>query len=133
MQTLVIDRSKWACGGRGGVSALLNDVGNMCCLGFYAKACGVNEVNLQNIYTPSGIYEEDRGSLSPKVADFGDTDWTDVAMQINDNPELRQSSREQILTAHFRAIGILVKFVGSCDNLINRLEEDTNEDEQGGD
>lgn len=49
-KVLVIDRRKWRRGGDGvmcmlndkfGGTALLNDRGKMCCLGFDAKACGV--------------------------------------------------------------------------------------------
>lgn len=48
-----IDRSKWVQGGHKfksilGASKLLNNHGNMCCLGFYSKACGVPDKELEN-------------------------------------------------------------------------------------
>ena len=46
---LVIDREKWVRGGRGGESALLNSVGNMCCLGFAAIAVGLDEGEITGI------------------------------------------------------------------------------------
>lgn len=37
---VVVNRKKWARGGEGGNSSLLNTRGNMCCLGFAAMATG---------------------------------------------------------------------------------------------
>lgn len=44
--TLTIDRKRWARGGKKGEAALLNDEGNMCCLGFACKKLGVSEEQL---------------------------------------------------------------------------------------
>ena len=55
MTTLTIDRSKWARGKNNGLSALLNDDGNMCCLGFAAiQITGLTPDDIQGF----GQYEE---------------------------------------------------------------------------
>ena len=55
MNDLIIDRKKWARGGNGGLSSLLNDDGNMCCLGFAAiQITGLTEEQIQGF----GQYEE---------------------------------------------------------------------------
>ena len=44
---LVIDRSRWARGGLNGCPAMLNGQGNMCCLGFLARALGYSKEELR--------------------------------------------------------------------------------------
>lgn len=61
MDKLVIDRSKWRTGDAGpdatgqGPTALLNDQGFMCCLGFYSRACGYTDEEIQGACEPSDI------------------------------------------------------------------------------
>lgn len=55
MNDLVIDRNRWARGKKNGLSSLLNDDGNMCCLGFAAlQITGLSETDIQGF----GQYEE---------------------------------------------------------------------------
>ena len=55
-----IDRSRWARKDQlglntNGVSQLLNPEGGMCCLGFYARACGVSPDKILNMGSPPSI------------------------------------------------------------------------------
>lgn len=50
-----IDRSKWARRGLNGMSAMLNNQGAMCCLGFYAKACGATDEELLGKSNPDQV------------------------------------------------------------------------------
>jgi len=52
-KSFTIDRTKWVRGDIGGTSLLLNDRGNMCCLGHYSKACGIAENDLRGNCGPS--------------------------------------------------------------------------------
>ena len=55
MLDVVVDRSKWCRGGRGGKSRLLNSEGNMCCLGFATLADGAYYDEIKNIAKPSEV------------------------------------------------------------------------------
>ncbi len=53
-----VDRSKWVHGRKNtetlGATSLLNENGNMCCLGFYAKACGATKESILGHGYPGG-------------------------------------------------------------------------------
>jgi hypothetical protein len=54
---LTIDRKKWLRGT--GDSFLLSPRdGKMCCLGFYALACGLTENDIRDQLTPVGVYKQ---------------------------------------------------------------------------
>lgn len=61
MEKLIIDRSKWRTGHTAenatgqGFTALLNDQGFMCCLGFYSLACGYTEEEIRGVGEPQDI------------------------------------------------------------------------------
>ncbi len=55
---LVIDREKWARGGHGGASSLMNGLGNMCCLGFGAIAVGLEEEEISGVGEFSDLDQE---------------------------------------------------------------------------
>lgn len=57
----ILDVAKWRCGdigpnklGKGG-TAMLNEEGCMCCLGQFAKGCGVTDKQLLNFGTPETV------------------------------------------------------------------------------
>lgn len=128
METLVIDRSRWACGGKGGDSALRNCLGNMCCLGFLAEQAGYKPEELADELTPYDILDEKSSGTWPEgvlnVLEGGicDSPWTRVAMCINDNKHITGMEREMMLTDHFESINIKVSFVGEASCL---KEEDS--------
>ena len=116
-----IDRSKWVQGGYEnngellGFSELLNDEGNMCCLGFYSKACGVHEDGLLGQYTPAELQDQQvpymtvNGCSSPFASDL---------MKLNDNSnnyrynEVHKRDKEKLIKEKFKLIDVKVKFVG---------------------
>lgn len=97
---LVIDRTKWARGGINGSSMLLNDEGNMCCLGFAAIAVGLSEDDIidvgefEELHADSHIELIDGLDFNPfcTIGDSGNddnpriynTEFHDEAVKIND-------------------------------------------------
>lgn len=115
-RTYIIDKSKWVFGGRLnrkrlGLSRLLNDEGNMCCLGQCALQDGAKD--LENELTPSNV----RGQLPRDnwmVNEVGnDSGLADEAMCINDSPALTQREREKRLREVFRKAGHRIKFINN--------------------
>ena len=122
MKKLVIDRSKWARGGEGGDAALLNRRGNMCCLGFACIAAGfnwdeifvadpaslpLNPTDLDNFWVSRLVlYDND---------EFGDilnhTDLASEAIDINDNINLPEETREAKLIQLFKNRDIELEFI----------------------
>ncbi len=118
MKTLVIDRKRWARGGNGGASALLNNEGNMCCLGFLGKACGAPANRLLERSLPSDTKTESHefgywSNLAnipwPKGIEFKPED--DIAA-LNDDIILTDEERESALKPLFLKLGYRLKFVG---------------------
>jgi hypothetical protein len=115
---LTINRAKWARGGYNGESRLLNDDGNMCCLGFACRARGFRAENIKDIGTPSSL--EGGGSrvtrmekLGPMVtSEFNNSDETDHAVSINDNQRISDKMREYRLKPILKKLGFAAKFVG---------------------
>ena len=106
MLNLLITRDKWVRGQSGifGKSRLLNNKGNMCCLGFLGKTCGVpvNEmldkvypIDLGPEYTK--LFPE---GLKGMVVDF-----------IRSNDSGSEKTREETLKELFLTIGVTVEFV----------------------
>ena len=120
MKELVIDRKKWVRGGSGGKygdSELLNDLGRMCCLGFYCKSFyEFSDDAMLNVGMPVDLNSDLDG------------DWWYQAQAINDNVTLPEKyvgdefygnwshaeSEEEIesrLITHFRKRNIALKFI----------------------
>ncbi len=115
IKQLTIDESKWVRGNVGGESALLNEAGNMCCLGFLSKSCGVPTEALAGTAMPDNLSPNHRSQLPAQLFDTdprfqAGSDWTTEAADINDDDQLRLSSRRQRLVKHFEKIGIKLKF-----------------------
>lgn len=112
---LIIDRSKWACGGRGGEPELLNDNGNMCCLGFLALACGYLPEDIQYKEVPRLVYgttgKFPSSVLGAERLSNENSPWVNVATQVNDNETLGNFERECILKDHFKLIGVDLTFI----------------------
>jgi hypothetical protein len=116
---LVIDRSKWLRGEGSDDSYLLrNEDGKLCCLGFYAQACGLETEAITNVATPAQV---------PKYANiWGDGacwlfDESNVSSTCNDlmmiNDEKlpffdSEKEREEQVAAIFAKHGVQVEFVG---------------------
>lgn len=100
---LTIVRSKWLHGGIGD-SMLLDNAGNMCCLGFYSLACGHSKEDIQNVTEP--LYVKNwRGAKRE------DADIYYSMMRVNDDEILSEAQREQEIAEYFKALGVNVTFV----------------------
>lgn len=120
---LTIDRSRWVNGDNcsyngyndmlvnnlGGRSKLLNDKGNMCCVGFLGKACGLSDDQINGMGTLINFnaYGAIR-DLEMKIRENDIYSTNDARMA---NPEFE---REALLIEKFANIGIKVTFVGEA-------------------
>lgn len=127
---LVIDRRKWLNGalvkGTHTYSALLHSAtGRMCCLGFYAEACGIAKSAMKDISTPD-MLENDGAieGLLPKEMEWlvmrdGDeaspSGMSASLVAANDAAELTEQEREAQIAMLFGQQGISVEFVGSLN------------------
>lgn len=108
-----IDRRYWSRGAGG--SSLLNDEGEMCCLGFYSLACGVKFDSIDYVSYPHGI----RGkrprqmdwlfALSPFKNDRNESEY--ALANLNDKEDVRNSDRERKIKRRFARAGVTVNFV----------------------
>ncbi len=135
IKSFTISRSKWARNNINGPSCLLNDKGNMCCLGFYTKACGFNEEQLNDRYEPINLFDKLNNKNKAWLANYNQEileviDWktklishdtnyyrrnnSNLAwklMEANDNPALSEKEREMEIKDGFAKIGVKVRFV----------------------
>lgn len=124
MQKLIIDRSKWRCGGNEpkivrlkGLTSLYNDKGFSCCLGFYCrKIGGIRNNVLLDTGTPDKLKIRNftkiellisRGSSDEM---YCDSKFTENAIEINDDPKLSNEEREAAIIKHFKNAGVKVVF-----------------------
>ena len=144
METMVINRSKWVsapcddnCAYKGD-SMLLNENGNMCCLGFLSLKRGLKKKEIDGCCSPKdvvsehvlhrkahptfpldgSVYKEEIERLSKKLGDMlgkkttSNSRWCNQAMRINDDCRLTLEEIEKKLIVHFKKIDINLKFVG---------------------
>jgi hypothetical protein len=117
-----INRKVWGRGQRGGfllnVKELADSVQiNMCCLGIYARACGVGVKRLKNLAMPSSISGKVPKSLGVflepnKHIGIEDTNLASDLASYNDSSDLSDEVREQRIIEGFAEVGIKVRFVG---------------------
>jgi hypothetical protein len=127
MNILTIQRSKWRRGGQKeklceafGYTRLLNDQGNMCCLGFDALANGFTPEEILNKTDPESFTFDERilipaeyksthlkrlGDETSVFCQFKNTKTVNEAIRINDEPELTDDEREEALHLVFRQLG----------------------------
>ncbi len=125
LHRLEISRKKWINGSNClmscenstfGYTSLINEKNKMCCLGFYGLSCGVPGKVLKlrqdpiNVISSIGFtktkFDElvnSRGIKNSRICN--------KLIDINDNPDITNESRENLLKKKFREIGVLVKFV----------------------
>lgn len=135
---LSIDRSKWVRGGveEYGESLLLNDLGSMCCLGFYCvQVLGLEYSDIKGLGDILGDFICNEVKLSSKHAEgieleeYEDDEslrWKYIYkkslgcmvdreisfLSVNDDEELSEEERERKLTELFSEIGVEVEFFG---------------------
>lgn len=73
----------------------------MCCLGFYALACGANREEIMNV---PDLWHFDFIRVDDGAGE-------DMLMEINDDPAISDDKREEKLTQKFQQHGIKVNFV----------------------
>jgi hypothetical protein len=124
--SFVIDRARWARGGNTDPVQLRDADGMMCCLGFYALACGLgtgtitgiaeyDDIPLESI----GAIPEDLATVKSELRDYEDgvetfistTQVCDSLMTTNDQETLDELARENAITDLFKKIGVEVTFV----------------------
>ena len=131
VKSFVVDRETWYRGKGAGKSCLLNTNGKLCCLGFYARSCGVEDRLMRNIGDPNNLVEMLDGEKTifdikvnhvnrkanvlwetKLVHNKKNSDICNKLMTVNDSETFDTFEREKKLTALFKKIGIKVKFVG---------------------
>jgi hypothetical protein len=116
MKTITVDRKKWARGGKNGDACLLNDQGNMCCLGFAARQISrISRSALADAGMPCDVYmkpsfltEIDTSSNPNEVQDNA---LSRAAANFNDDLKISDKMREYKLTRLFKKHGIKIRFV----------------------
>lgn len=112
-QAFEIDRSKWLRNTTCLNSLMLDEHGNMCCLGFYAKACGIQDSELFEMDTPACVGAIPLLSESINNGhEHRNTPLASSLMSINDSDSWTDFEREDAIASSFAAVGIKVTFVG---------------------
>lgn len=107
MQQLEIDRTKWYRGNKYLDSRLLSARG-MCCLGFYALACGLEEVEILNKSYPNA---DDKRNPEWLFESYLDRNFNEILAQINDSSLTSDAEKEKKITRIFAEHGVEVTFV----------------------
>jgi hypothetical protein len=132
VKSFVVDRKTWYRGKGTDRSCLLNNANRMCCLGFYALACGLDKKVIRNIPDPSHAVKLTEGEAVQDINEKSVTRKSDVRwstklinkndiyhdntyhcydlMSVNDDDEITEEVRENELTKLFKKIGIQVTF-----------------------
>jgi hypothetical protein len=131
IKKLTIQRSKWLRGQTDcrPTGLLLSRTGKMCCLGFYALACGFEEKHIKNIpgpqelqnsfhYRTESVYggfikkrkEEIEWDTKLLTSNDENSNLAYSLMDINDNYSMDEETREQEIKQGFLKMGVKVKF-----------------------
>jgi hypothetical protein len=110
-----IDRATWRHGHQTdddfGSTALLNEQGMQCCIGFLAESCGVSRKALRNVPVVDDLPINGAGKVYSRLGIDSDVPLGQFYSR-NDSTKGNRIQREQKLTTMFRDLGIGVKFVG---------------------
>lgn len=116
--SFTVDRAKWRCGDSGpnlrgiGRTQLRNSDGYQCCLGFACVAAGIAESKILSKLTPVAVSTM-HGKDIPHLTDDGcNSEFTKMAMDINDNGELTDREREEELILLGKTMHIDIDFIG---------------------
>lgn len=114
MKVLTIQRSTWQRGEHPD-TALLNAAGKMCCLGFDAIACGLPAHLIESEGEPCCIQTSELMAFpdylrSPRFVadawgDYNQSTLIDRAIKHNDNPDISEPEREQLIREDLIALG----------------------------
>lgn len=118
MKTIIIDESKWRCGGNGnkgyrlgkGDTMLMNNKGYMCCLGQVSLQLGATKDQIVGLECP----HEMRLRFKPLTRSFRgvvtNTQLSNTAMDINDNWTITVAEKKKRLRKLFRSKGYKLVF-----------------------
>lgn len=126
-EEFTVDRSKWCRGNKKldsvtERSCLLTKDGNMCCLGFEAKAAGFTKKELFDKSTPlslivnDGTIEWDTALIKKQYLLNYNSKICEKIMTVNDNVKITDPQRESELKILFAKIGMKVKFTGRTNS-----------------
>jgi len=133
VKSFTVERKNWYRGKGDEKSRLLNNSGKMCCLGFYALACGLDKKVIKNVPDPVGVVNLTKDGTTTDGSDkvikrksevvwetklvandrYGSPDNSGITydlMGVNDDPYLTDEQREKELTYLFKGLGIKVNF-----------------------
>lgn len=137
MEKLVIDRSKWIRGIED-KAKLLDEKGNMCCLGFECIRQGFPSRVLLDELTPEDAANNDKREVAnlalitldvtgaPLTGDdwrAHDTGMASRLMGINDDTFMSDAQREEAIQKEFAEVGVQVEFVGEGNPYQAEIEE----------
>lgn len=112
---LVIDRARWL---RGNKDSKMLSNGKMCCLGFYALQIDcVKALDILEEGDPSGCNLPKDSMLVKRIHNgterymIQNTLFTDKAINLNDEEEISDETREALLISLFAQNGIELSFV----------------------
>lgn len=120
-----INRNKWLRGkeAKNKSAMLKEDNGKMCCLGFYAKACGISEKLMSNKMSPGEVTDRlnetnkrwdtwllQGASGSEKMNLKSDSAEAIKLMRINDDHKTTDAQKEEAIKKIFNKHGVSVYF-----------------------
>ena len=106
IKALTIKRSEWARGKRTETNRLLDGAGMRCCLGFWCSAAGVSDDDLLGQMDPEDV------ATVPLLVEGGyNSNLASHAIQINDDVDIADRTREAKLRELFATKGVKVRFV----------------------
>ena len=122
MKKLIIHREKWIRGSRAaekGKTLLLNSESNMCCLGFHClQHTLLNKKDISLVSSPEQVSSGKFGNSilidrHPETKEIlYNSDFTQRAIIINDDPYLKEQEREEKLKDLFKTKRYKVVFKG---------------------
>ena len=134
VKKFTVVRKDWYRGKGTDKSCLANSANKLCCLGFYAEACGLDRKTIRNLPSPEEAVRATKGKHVNTIYDKSVTRESGVVweteltacyyrsdddcntslcsdlMNINDDQELKEEEREKQLKEKFKEIGIKVIF-----------------------
>jgi hypothetical protein len=127
---LTIQRSKWYRGQDSTESRLLRPDGRMCCLGFYAKALGATDDQIESLHTPAMCLSNPNILPNPftwgnggewllflppnapkTIRNHQNSKTCSALMNLNDDREINDETREKEVKEIFAKNGVEVEFV----------------------
>lgn len=110
-----VKKSEWLRGAKN-FSRLLNSEGKRCCLGFLGQASGISDKSMLNAVSPIDMYNARIGGWN-LWSDFllditgGDNSRSCcLIMRFNDEPDIEDSVREELLKKEFKNHGVEIIF-----------------------